>query len=274
MIHVVCDPGSRYTKFVATRPDRFAPVYLRLPSVEAEDLGKLARRAAAALHPGLFEQVSLWVVGDGWVPKRTRSRSVLLGNSLAKAAAGLGDSVLIADCGGLRTRVFEVAGGVLKRTLENERCTAGAGRFVETMSAALGIALEQIDACVSKASSPCHVSSPCMVFAESEMISQVNAGVAREDVLAGVVAHAVEKVATLVECGHPAGRPLLVTGGLARLAAFRNGLAAALPNVPLVEPHGDALFFNSLAGLAMVCDVPIPNWAGSAKPVGSDRNAA
>lgn len=256
MIQVVCDPGSRYTKLAATRPERFAPVFLLAPSHEADDLGSLSKRVASMLRPGFFEPIELWIVGDGWVPKRTRARSVLLGTALAKAVAPMGESALVADCGGLRTRVFDVAAGALRRTLENERCTSGGGRFVETMSAALAVELEQIDSCIAKSSSPCRVSSPCMVFAESEMISQVNSGAPKEDVLAGVVAHAVEKVATLVAKADPAGRPLLLSGGLARLAAFRSGLSAALPSVPLVEVGGDPLYLNCVAGLAMVCQAP------------------
>lgn len=273
MIDVVCDPGSRYTKFGAARADRSAPVFLRLPSREVEDLGRLARSAAAPLRPGLFEPVRLWVAGDGSVPKRTRARALLLGAALAKAAAGLGEPALVAECGGLRTRVFEVAGGALLRTHENERCTSGGGRFVETMSAALGVSLADLDACVSRAVAPCRVSSPCMVFAESEMVSQVNGGVPREDVLAGVVAHAVEKVATLVERARPSGRPLVVAGGLAKLAAFRQGLAAALPGVRLVEAPGDPLFFACVAGLATLHERPI-DWPAPTKPVAGERDAA
>lgn len=260
MIHVTCDPGSRYTKFAAARSERFEPHFAQFPSHQADDLAGLAKQVAQRLRPGLFEPVTLWIVGDGWVPRRARSKPVLMASALAQAVAGLGDGVLVADCGGLRTRVFETAGGLLKRTHENERCTSGGGRFVETMSAALGIGLDQVDACVAAAKAPCRVSSPCMVFAESEMISQVNAGVAREDVLAGVVAHAVEKVATLVGVAQPAGRPLVVTGGLGRLAAFCGGLSARLPGVEILVPPGDPLFFNCHASLAMVCEVPAQRW--------------
>lgn len=273
MIHVVCDPGSRYTKFAASRPDRFEPVCTMFPSHEAEDMDALAQGAAKALRPGLFEPVRLWIAGDGWVPKHTRFQPLLMGAAIAKVMADLGDSALVADCGGLRTRVFEVAGGQLKRTLENERCTSGGGRFVETMSAALGVELDQIDEAVARSSSPVRVSSPCMVFAESEMISQVNAGVPREDVLAGVVAHAVEKVATLVQQAGPSGRPMLVIGGLGRLAAFREGLAAALPGIRLVQPTGDPLFFNCMTALAVAAGAPMTGLCGVGMTRGDDVDA-
>jgi hypothetical protein len=274
MIEVVCDPGSRYTKFAAARPGDDAPVTLLLPSVEADDLARLARRAAAALSPGFFEKVRLHMAGDGSAPRRSGASPLLLGRALAHATSALGGPVLVADCGGLRTRVFEVAGGALQRTHENERCTAGGGRFVETMSGALHVGLEEIDACVARSASPCRVSSPCMVFAESEMISQVNGGVPREDVLAGVVAHAVEKVATLVERARPAGRPLVAVGGLARLAAFRDGLAAALPAVRVIASPVDPLFFNCLAGLALARGAPLSGWQQAAGRGDSDCDAA
>lgn len=258
MINVVCDPGSRYTKLAVSRDDKFQPVCVHYPSYQADDMGRLATRAARVLKPGLFEPVRLWVAGDGWVPKSGRARPVLLGSSLARAAGVLGDSVLVADCGGLRTRVFEVSGGVLKRTLENERCTSGGGRFVETMASALGLGLDRIDDVVAGSFRPIHVSSPCMVFAESEMISQVNSGIAPADVMAGVVSHAVEKVATLVQQAGVSGRPVVLTGGLAGLSSFQSRLASALPGVPVFRPSGNPIFFNSIAALAVVCSADVP----------------
>ncbi len=256
MINVVCDPGTRYTKVAVTRSDTYAPILSVFPSQEADDLGLLANRVARQLKPGFFETVNLWMVGDGWVPKRTRCKSVLFGPALASVLPFQEEPVLVADCGGLRTRVLEIARGAVIRTLENERCTSGSGRFVETMSSALGIEPGQLDVCVASANVPCRVSSPCMVFAESEMISQVNAGSARADVLAGVVAHAVEKVASLVSRASPAGRVLLVGGGLARLQAFRDGLALSLPATRVVVPSCDPMFLNCLAGLEYVSKVP------------------
>ncbi len=270
MIHVVCDPGSRYTKMAAARPDGPEPVCMQFPAHESDDLAMLAAQVARQLKPGFFEQVQLWIAGDGWVPRRSRAKPILLGAALAQATRCLGESALIADCGGLRSRVFEVSGGLLKRTVENERCTSGGGRFVETMSAALGIDLDRIDECIGRASSPVKVSSPCMVFAESEMISQVNSGVAREDVMAGVVAHAVEKVATLVQQADPSGKPLVVSGGLARLGSFCEGLSAALPGVSIVRPGVDPLFFNCMTGLAMVSGGSVAGWPGLAANGGGD----
>lgn len=268
MIDVVCDPGSRYTKIVAARPGREHPVCRQFASHEADDLGRLAREVAKTLRPGFFEPVRIWVVGDGWVPKRTASRPVMLGAALASVVTDLGETALVADCGGLRTRVFDISKGVLKRSLENERCTSGGGRFVETMTAALESDMDKVDELVSAASSPVRISSPCMVFAESEMISQVNAGVPKQDVLAGVVAHAVEKAATLIMQADPSGRPVVIGGGLARLAAFRQGLAAALPGIRIVRPDVDPMFFNGLTGLASVSDAFMIGWSDTGNGYG------
>jgi activator of 2-hydroxyglutaryl-CoA dehydratase len=243
------------------------------------------------LRPALLEPVRVWRLGDS----RPAGRSALgeamarlgplgslapprplgLGPVLARALAAHGPELLVADCGALRTRVWSLGrGAAAVRVLQNERCTAGVGRFVETMGAALGVGLAHLDACAARAASPSRVSSPCTVFAESEVVSQVNAGLSREDVLAGVVAHAVEKVASLVGRAGPQGRPLLVCGGLARLAAFRTGLSAALPGVRLVEPPADPLLLQCLAGLALVTGRPADEWPRATPLPWEGRDAA
>jgi hypothetical protein len=188
-------------------------------------------------------------------------RLLALGPVLARALGTLAPELLLADCGALRTRVIELSRGrAVVRSLENARCTAGAGRFVETMAAALRVSLTEVDARVAEAKDPCKVSSPCPVFAESEVVSQVNAGRAREDILSGVVAHAVEKLATLVERARPNGRPLLAIGGLARLDAFRSGLVAKLPGVEMLAAPVDAMLLPCLAGLAQVTEARPGSW--------------
>ncbi|MBI5544873.1 MAG: hypothetical protein HY901_13365, partial [Deltaproteobacteria bacterium] len=208
MIDVVCDAGSRYTKVAAACARLHGggrTVMLVARSQDAVDLGALVRAAAAALRPGLLEPTRVWMLGDrdageaksgaalwggalerlvGPLSRLASPRPLRTASALARAAARWGDEVLLADCGALRTRVFEVVqGSAATRSWENERCTAGAGRFVETMAAALHVELDQIDAVASAAKDPCRVSSPCPVFAESEVVNQVNSGRAREDVL-------------------------------------------------------------------------------------------
>lgn len=281
MIDVVCDAGSRYTKVAAARSGKVRTVVMVARSHEAVDLGALVRRAAEALSPAMLEPTRTWMLGDkdggeagvgaalvggalerlGPLAHKAPPRSLRTAPALARSAGALGDEVLLADCGALRTRVFEVVkGSAATRSWENERCTAGAGRFVETMAAALHVGPGQIDDVVGTAKDPCRVSSPCPVFAESEVVSQVNSGRAREDVLAGVVAHAVEKVATLVERARPEGRPLVVIGGLAKLKVFRDGLAAKLPGVRMLEPPADPMLLPCLAGLAQVQEAPAGSW--------------
>jgi activator of 2-hydroxyglutaryl-CoA dehydratase len=64
------------------------------------------------------------------------------------------------------------------------------------------------------------INSPCAVFAESEIISQVNAGKKSEDILSGVLRSIAARAATLVERSDASGRVALC-GGVAKLPAFR-----------------------------------------------------
>lgn len=68
----------------------------------------------------------------------------------------------------------------------NDKCAAGTGRFLESMSRVLEIGLDEMETCHFLSKSPAAVSSTCVVFSESEIISLLSRGVDRNDIVAGV----------------------------------------------------------------------------------------
>jgi benzoyl-CoA reductase subunit D len=64
----------------------------------------------------------------------------------------------------------------------NEKCAAGGGAFIETMSRALEIPLEEIGplALTSRASIPIH--AQCVVFLESEVVGLIHAKISKADI--------------------------------------------------------------------------------------------
>jgi len=282
VIEVICDAGARYVKVAASRDGRRAAV-LVAPAQEAVDLEAVAKRVGDTLRPGVFEATRLWSLGDsagnaprlaewmvrlGPVSRLAPMRQLSLGAALMHMAPGNDGELLLADCGAIRTRVFALTpmpGAPPERPprlhiFENERCTAGSGRLVETMAAALGLGLDEIDASVAAAQAPSRLVTTCPVFVESEVVSLINAGQRREDVMAGVVAYAVDKVAALVQRAAPRGKPLLLFGGLARLGAFRAALAAKLPGHSLLAAPVDPMLLPCLAGLCQVTAAPPGTW--------------
>jgi (R)-2-hydroxyacyl-CoA dehydratese activating ATPase len=121
----------------------------------------------------------------------------------------------------------------------NDKCASGSGRFIEMMGEKLNVPIEGIDAEAAKATQPVPLSSQCGVFAESEVITHVNAGRARPDILAGVC----QSVARIVTSQARRMRTdqYTVTGGVARLGTVVGYINDGLDGVYHPFPFNPAL---------------------------------
>jgi predicted CoA-substrate-specific enzyme activase len=91
------------------------------------------------------------------------------------------------DIGGQDSKVIRLdsSGRVLDFAM-NDKCAAGTGRFLEVMAAALHVAIEELGPLACQSDHPVSISSTCTVFAETEAISHIAQGAARQDVAAGL----------------------------------------------------------------------------------------
>ncbi len=80
----------------------------------------------------------------------------------------------------------------------SEKCAAGSGRFLEVMANVLQIDLEDIGPLSLKSRKPVTFTTSCTVFGESEAISRVAEGIAKEDILAGVHQALANKISALI----------------------------------------------------------------------------
>ncbi len=141
----------------------------------------------------------------------------------------------IIDIGGQDSKVIRLLpGGKVADFAMNEKCAAGTGRFLEVMAGALEVPLEEMGRLALSARGAASISSVCTVFAESEVISHVSAGMPKPDVLAGVCDAVSARVAAMTS--RTGVEPELVfTGGVAR----NQGVVAALSRQlgPLLVPQ-------------------------------------
>jgi (R)-2-hydroxyacyl-CoA dehydratese activating ATPase len=93
----------------------------------------------------------------------------------------------ILDIGGQDTKVISMdeAGKVLKFEM-NDKCAAGTGRFLEVMAAALSYSMQDFITAANTASKSQKINSMCTVFAESEVVSMVARGLARDELAMGI----------------------------------------------------------------------------------------
>lgn len=123
----------------------------------------------------------------------------------------------IIDMGGQDSKAIEVdpEGDIINFAM-NDKCAAGTGRFLEVMAQILQVeSMGDMGPLALQSKEPCHISSTCTVFAETEVVVLRAGGSERKDLIAGVhksVASRVAAMASTLTC-----RPDAVfTGGVAR----------------------------------------------------------
>ncbi len=144
-------------------------------------------------------------------------------------AAALGGRALVPACrgiidiGGQDTKAISLDDrGRPAKFAMNDRCAAGTGQFLEMMATALAYTREEFAAAAGRASRAERLSSMCTVFSQSEVVSLIARGAAREEIALGIHQSIADRTAALAG-GIPLRNPVLFTGGGAR-----NGLLAAL----------------------------------------------
>ncbi|MBM4429918.1 MAG: 2-hydroxyglutaryl-CoA dehydratase [Chloroflexi bacterium] len=130
----------------------------------------------------------------------------------------------VIDVGGQDSKVIrlDTHGRVLDFAM-NDKCAAGTGRFLEVMAAALTVRIEEFGPLALGSKCPVSISSTCTVFAESEAISHIARGAAKQDVAAGLhqaIASRILGLATRVGLDPH----IVLTGGV----ALNVGMVAAL----------------------------------------------
>ena len=104
------------------------------------------------------------------------------------------------DIGGQFTKVFKLDDrGKATAFLMSEKCAAGSGRFLQVIAKVLQIDLKDIGELSLKSKHSVDFNTGCAVFAESEAVSRIAEGVAKEDILAGLHRTLAAKVQTMVE---------------------------------------------------------------------------
>lgn len=134
----------------------------------------------------------------------------------------------------------------------SEKCASGCGRFLDIIANVLQVPLDEFGPLSQKSKDPVAFTTACAVFGESEAVSRVAEGVAKEDLLAGVLQALAEKLASLV------GRVGLdgdcaIAGGGGLNAGLVGRLQTRLGVPLLVPPHPQ---FVTALGAAILAEEP------------------
>jgi len=130
------------------------------------------------------------------------------------------------DIGGQDSKVIRIGeNGSVDDFAMNDRCAAGTGSFLSAIAAKVGLTPEQLSDI--QIENPKEISSTCIVFAESEVISYISAGIPREHVLSGILMSVARRITGLARQTNAKG-PFGMSGGGALYKSLINALSIEL----------------------------------------------
>ena len=141
----------------------------------------------------------------------------------------------IIDIGGQDSKVIRINDqGQVQDFEMNDKCSAGTGRFLEVMANALETDIAEFGRLALDSPTPALISNTCTVFAESEVISRLNQGINRIDIIAGIHETIAQKIAALA-ARVGIKKSIALTGGVALNPGVKLMLEKQI-NVPIEVP--------------------------------------
>lgn len=159
------------------------------------------------------------------------------------------DASGVIDMGGESTLVVKLdEQGLAADYARNDKCAAGTGVFLDAIAKLMGVAVEDMGPLSLASTAETSITSMCVVFAESEVVSQIHRQTPKADILKGLHQSIATRIAGLA--GRvDLGGTTLAAGGLARNCGILSCVEAAMKR-PLAVPERPQLV--SALGAALV----------------------
>ncbi len=222
MITLGLDVGSIFTKAVLLDDDELIAALVR------ETVGDISQKIdgmveelleKAGISPGEVKTCVSTGQGEDLVERADFGEDDIACITAATRRL-LPDTELAIDMGGQSTTaILSDPRGNILNYLRNDKCASGSGRFIEVISHALGVAMDEIDDTIKEARRRVAVSTQCAVFAESEVVSHVNRGEAVPDIIAGVCDSMARIIVSQALRMGPVNS-FTLTGGVARISSI------------------------------------------------------
>ena len=162
-------------------------------------------------------------------------------------------ALTVVDIGGQDNKVIKLdAQGRRLDFKMNRKCAAGTGTFIEEIAVRMAIPLDMLDGMARKAEKRVKIGSYCTVFASTEILSLIRAGVSSDELVRGVFESVVDRVMEMI----PVADTVLLCGGVVEyfpvvadiFKARISGEVIVPPHPQLTGAYGAALFARELAG--------------------------
>jgi (R)-2-hydroxyacyl-CoA dehydratese activating ATPase len=183
------DMGSAFSKGILTKEDQVVTSY-SCPS--GGDFRVTAHKITEALFSaaGITKRDVLYAVATGYGSKMApfANATVTDISAHARGVIRLCPSVrTVVDAGDLYSKVFRMdEKGALRNFLLSGKCAGGSARALTVIAKVLQLKVEEMGELALKSTKKVDFNTGCAVFAESEAVSRIAEGVAKEDLLAGL----------------------------------------------------------------------------------------
>jgi len=237
------DVGSRSTKAILV--DQSGRIVGSSETETGAFLAEAAERAfdQALSNAGMERDDVAYVASTGWGRYQVAFRHIQITDITCHARGAVHlfpGTRTVLDIGAQNTRAIRVeANGRVKSFRMNNRCAAGAGRFLERVARAMELDLESIGPVALRSQAKTPISSVCAVLAESEVINLVSHEARVEDILAGVHDSLTDRIVSLVRQMGTVEPEITLTGGVSRNVGMVHSLEARLDVRLNISPEAE-----------------------------------
>jgi (R)-2-hydroxyacyl-CoA dehydratese activating ATPase len=251
------DMGSLSTKVVIMEGDKILSSATRASGEVGEVEARNTMDEALAKAGLKLEDLKLVVstgTGRKSIPFAQKQRTSM--SAHARGAYWLYPSArTVIDIGAESSTVIKLsADGKVEDSVGNDKCAAGTGVFLDAMSKMMRVSVQEMGPVSLKAKGKASISSMCVIFAESEVISHVHRDppTPKEDILAGIHESIVDRLFGMTQRIGVVPEVVLTGGvgknvGIVRAIEEKLGLTALVPEDPqIVGALGAALIAQQM----------------------------
>ncbi len=131
------------------------------------------------------------------------------------------------EIGGQDSKYISLKDGIVVDFEMNKACAAGTGSFLEEQAEKLNISIKgEFEESALSSKNPCRLGEKCTVFMENSLMANLQKGVDKNDLLAGLSYSIVQNYINRVVAGKAIGKNISFLGGV----AFNKAVVAAFEN--------------------------------------------
>jgi predicted CoA-substrate-specific enzyme activase len=133
----------------------------------------------------------------------------------------------------------------------NRDCGGGTGAMIESIAVRMGVELDEIGTVALFSENPVTIPSKCGIFTQSAVVSKLNRGVSKEDILMGVCKGLIGNYFTMLAKGKVLQPPYVFQGATANNKALVKCFEDELNHKVVVPEHPELMGALGVALLAM-----------------------